>query len=276
VGRAVLLLAALLLARPADARVRKAGAKPKAHKPAVSVSTAAAPAPAPRPALPAPPAPEPGPLPPGAPKGGGWARTDSSLLLYSPSGKMLHEIGLGRWEEEAEGLIVRRTMLGGVSKDGRFAWHWTKIESVQRTRVDTVVASTRAFAYLGTTGYQLWDDKRVDAPAGEAPALQSDSGETVLLRVRREGEWRVSAVDFTGNRLLRAPAGARIVDWRLTSTGRFAYFKWSHFEKPLTATFLNLEQRTQKDVPASELPPGELRLLDDGTVLAEGQPLFKL
>jgi hypothetical protein len=189
---------------------------------------------------------------------------------------MLHEIGLGRWEEEADGLIARRIMRGGVSKDGRFAWHWTKIESLQRTRVDTVVASTRAFAYLGTTGYQLWDDKSADAIGDEDPALQSDSGETVLVREKRGEEWRVEAVDFTGNRMMRAPAGARILEWRLAPTGRFAYFKWSLFEKAVTCTFLDLEKREKRDMPASDIPPGTLNLLDDGSVLADGRLLFKL
>ncbi|MBI5243978.1 MAG: hypothetical protein HY922_09930 [Elusimicrobia bacterium] len=216
-------------------------------------------------------------LPP-APAGGGWAATPSSLLLYSSSGKTLHELGLDYVaSEDMEGsFVTRRVMRGGVSKDGRFAWHWEKVTTLKRERTDTVLASTRAFAYLGTNGYRLWSDDDADAPAREDPARISDSGETVLVRELRGKEWSVAAVDFTGNRLMELGAGTRIESWSLAPTGRFAHFCWSGFEGPLVCSFLNIEARTKKDVPAADLPPGGLRVLDDGSVLAGGRLAFRL
>jgi len=214
-------------------------------------------------------------LPP-APAGGGWTTTPTSMLLYSASGKTLYEIGLGSWEEDKGSYVVRRVMRGRVSKDGRFAWHWEKVRAIRRQRADAVLASTHTFAFLATNGYMLWNDDDADAPPGQDPALMSDNGENILVRELRDKEWTVAAVNFTGNRMLELPAGSRIDKWDIVPSGRFAYFCWSGFEKPLVCTFLDLENRAHKDMPAADMLLEGLTLQDDGSVLAGSKVVLRL
>ncbi|TPW19034.1 MAG: hypothetical protein FD126_3088, partial [Elusimicrobia bacterium] len=69
----------------------------------------------------------------------GWAATPSSLLLYDSSGTLISETGLGRWEEEGPDQTVRRrTVRGGASKSGRFAWSWENAELVRSGRSEKV------------------------------------------------------------------------------------------------------------------------------------------
>ena len=70
---------------------------------------------------------------PTAPPASGWINAASSLLLLTPTGGLVHELGLGRFTEE-EGT-ARREMLGGASADGRFAWHWQRVERRPDARV---------------------------------------------------------------------------------------------------------------------------------------------
>ena len=132
---------------------------------------------------------------PAAPKGGGWTTTRSSLLLFDEEGRLVNEIGLGEWKEDFKGkLSGRRNMKGGISADGRFAWHWQKVETVLKDNSETVVGSTRTLVYLGTRGQILWSNENVEAPEGMPPLLQSRDGETALIIERSTSGYSAAAL----------------------------------------------------------------------------------
>lgn len=213
---------------------------------------------------------------PEPPRTAGWAVVGASLLLRPAQGGPTLEFGLGEWEEAGEdGLLVRKRMLGDATRDGRFAWHWEKTESLRRGRQDSVVSSSSKLSYLGTAGSALWTSESADAPPGIPPLLMSRDGEWALLFEREGSSWTAAAVTFIGNRVLEVSGPARIERAELTPDGRFALLLWRPYEKPLVCTLLDLQRRARKDIPAAGLPPGEPALSAQGTLSVEGRPVFR-
>lgn len=235
--------------------------------------------PSPSDALEAPPPPESKPIVlPRAPAGGGWVATDSSLLLYDRRGKVAAEMGLGRWRQElGDGRARRRRARGGTCADGRFAWHWQKLETVRSGRVDEVLESSTTLAYLGTSGQLLWESPEADAPEGLSPLLQSADGETALLVERSSGAWSVTAMGFTGNRIMRLEALHRLEGSSMTASGRYATVLWAPRDAPLTYSFLDLPRGRRHDIPASETPAGSFDVSENGAVRARpsGRTVFR-
>ncbi len=206
----------------------------------------------------------------------GWVVAGASLLLRPARGGPSLEFGLGEWEEPGEeGTLVRKRMQGDATRDGRFAWHWEKTEVLRRGRQDSLVSSSSKLSYLGTTGRVLWTSESADAPAGLPPLLMSRDGESALLFEREGSSWTAAAVTFIGNRLLEVRGPARISRAELTPEGSFALLVWGPYDKPLVYTVLDLQRRARKDIPASELPPGESALSAQGTLSVEGKEVFR-
>jgi hypothetical protein len=196
-------------------------------------------------------------------------------MFYSPQGKPLIENGLGRWEEEAGGLIRRKTAKGGAARSGRFAWHWVKSETLRRRRNDEVLSSSATLSFYGAAGNLLWTDEDADAPEELPPAALSDDGEVALLLERRKEGWTAVAMHFTGNRSMEIPAGSRVEAFGISPSGAFGFVEWSLFESTLTCTLVNLDERKSRDHQASLLPKGPLLIKDDGSAEVEGKTVLR-
>lgn len=197
----------------------------------------------------------------------GWRAAESSLLLFDINGELYNEIGLGEWREElGEKLYLRRRMLGGVSANGRFAWHFQKLDTLRSGRVDEVVSSTRTLIYMGTSGQILWTNDLADVNEAAPPLIQSDDGETALVLERGEDGWTAAAYAFTGNRLMEVKASDRLEEAQLSKNGRFVLVRWSAQDLPLYYSFLDLKKKARHDIPASDLPLGMARITEKGVV----------
>jgi hypothetical protein len=206
---------------------------------------------------------------PKAPAGGGWRKTKSSLLLFGPEGDLINEIGLGEWTEDmGEGLKARRVMRGGASENGRFAWHWQKVETVRPGRSEILLGSTMTLVYLGTSGQTLWNNDRADTPEDLEPLYQSRLGETAVTVERSTHGWTISAYAFTGNVLASFHTGPRLLDAALTRNGRFITALYSGVDTALIYTFYDLKTHARKDISADKTQLGRAFVQDDGTVLS--------
>ncbi len=206
----------------------------------------------------------------------GWRAAESSLLLYDRNGELYNEIGLGEWREElGENLYLRRRMLGGVSTNGRFAWHFQKLDTMRSGRVDKVVSSTRTLVYMGTSGQILWTNDLADINETAPPLIQSDDGETALVLERGEDGWTAAAYAFTGNRIMEVKASDRLEEAQLSKNGRFVLVRWSAQDLPLYYSFLDLKKKTRHDIPASDLPLGMARISEQGVVRSGKKEIYR-
>lgn len=205
----------------------------------------------------------------------GWVKTPASLLLYDSSGTLVNEVGLGTWEEPAsEGMVLRRIVRGGISRDGRFAWSWEKAETVKLGRVDKPTTTARLMRYLGTEGQELFRNELADAPQGLEPIVLSDNGERLLLAEHGPDAWILAAYDFTGNRLVDARAKGSIELAELTANGRFALVRWHQLDLPPEYTLLRIEDRMVSDLPGVRATGISPKLTDDGRVLVGKKVVF--
>lgn len=211
-----------------------------------------------------------------APACGQWAAAPASLLLLGDAGEIVNEIGLGEWIESLDQeFLRRRTMLGGISTDGRFAWHWQKVETIRRGSVDTVISSTTTLVYLGTAGQLLWSNGRADAPPGLSPVILDESGETAFVLERSSGGNRAAAYTFTGNEIYAIETSGRLEAAGLTRNGRYAHVLWGPIGEPLIHTFLDLKRKARIDLPAAETGPGEAAVLESGVVRSGDRVLHR-
>lgn len=201
----------------------------------------------------------------------GWVKAPSSLLLRGSDGALVHELGLGP-SSEADGLLGR-SMGGGASEDGRFAWHWPRIERRAAGRVERAPQTDSALVFLGSRGQILFTVPGADAPAGLPPALLSSRGETLLTARREDGAWTVSAYSFTGQELGAVAKAHRIEALDISPDGSRALVAWAGLDQPLMVTLLDLRSQERLDTPADRLPPGPWSLGPDGTLRASGRPV---
>lgn len=201
----------------------------------------------------------------------GWINAPASLLLLTPSGSLVHELGLGRFNEEAGAL--RREMRGGASTDGRFAWHWQKLERRADTRTEKGAEARSTLVFLGSHGQILFQVDGADAPPDLPPALISADGETLLVTRRAAGAWSVTALSFTGKELASVTQAHRIDALALTPDGKRALVAWAGLDQPLMLSLLDLRSNERLDLSADRLPPGPWTLAPDGTLLAKGRPV---
>ena len=196
----------------------------------------------------------------------GWIKTASSLLLFDSSGTLVHEVGLGTFEEPSgPDTVARRAVRAGVSSDGRFAWSWEKTQFVRPGKNEKTLSMTRLFTYLGTEGQELFRNELADAPEGLPPAALSADGERVLVAERAPDAWIVAAYDFTGNRLVDARGGGALELAQITPNGRFALLRWHAPDRPPEYAYLRVKQRRAENfVPKRQAP---LSLSEDGRVL---------
>lgn len=203
---------------------------------------------------------------------GGWMKAPASLLLLDADGSLVHELGLGP-SAEPDGA-VRRQMQGGSSEDGRFAWHWQRVERRSAGRVERAPKADAVLVFLGSRGQILYTVPGADAPSGLPPARLSSSGETLLSARREDGAWTVAAYSFTGRELGAVTKAHRIESMDLTPDGRRALVAWAGLDKPLMVTVLDLRSQERLDIRAAELPPGPWSLYPDGTLRAAGRPVL--
>lgn len=202
---------------------------------------------------------------------GGWIKAPASLLLLNPDGSLIHELGLGS-SSEPEG-VVRRRMQGGASEDGRFAWHWQRVERRAAGRIERAPQTDTVLVFLGSHGQILFTVPGADAPAGLPPAQLSASGETLLSARRQDGAWTVAAYSFTGKELGAVTKAHRIDSLDLSPDGRRALVAWAGLDLPLMVSVLDLRSQERLDIPADRLPPGPWSLYPDGTLRASGKPV---
>lgn|GEM_PF-2646835 len=201
-----------------------------------------------------------------------WTGTAASLTLYDPQGDQVQMLGLGRWDEKKGGDTFRRTVSGGISKDGYFAWHLQKVEHILPGRTEKTLASARSFAYLSANGNILWSSSSGDFPGNIQPVFVSQDGATVLLFERKNGRWNAALYDAFGRALFSTPAGERILQAGMSQDGRYAFVAFNHGQAK-TYTFIDAKTKKTRIISAAKVPLGTVSLLDDGSVLA-GSSLF--
>ncbi|HVE14147.1 MAG TPA: hypothetical protein VNI01_12180 [Elusimicrobiota bacterium] len=211
---------------------------------------------------------------PGAP--GGWQKKPSSLVLIGADGDVLDEAGLGEFRESAAGgMVLKTTMLGGASADGRFAWKWRKRETLRAGRDDRSIGSTVSLSYLGAQGQPLWESDSADAPAGVDPLAQSADGETVLLVQRSPAGWKIAAMKSSGARVVELPPVQRLERVQLTANGRYALVLAGPRDGALVYTLLDLKKGARKELAAASVPLGIDSLSEDGAASSRKKPVYK-
>lgn len=201
----------------------------------------------------------------------GWLKAPASLLLLNADGSLVHELGIGQSSEQDGAL--RRRMLAGASEDGRFAWHWQRVERRTAGRVERAPQTDRVLVFLGSHGQILFTVPGADAPEGLPPVRLSASGETLLSARREGGAWTVAALSFTGKELGAVTKAHRVESMDLSPDGRRALVAWAGLDQPLMVTVLDLRTQERLDIPAARLPPGPWSLYPDGSLRAAGRPV---
>lgn len=208
----------------------------------------------------------------------GWTAVSSSLLLYDSSGTLAQEVGLGQWPEESGGVMRRRTVRGGASGDGRFAWSFEKIEIVAAPSkpgaTPAAAERRRALTYLGTDGQELWRNELADVPKGLDPAAASDDGERVLVAERVPDGWTVALYDFVGNRIVEAHGTGALEVASLSPGGRYALARWHPANRAPVYAWIDAAQKARKRLPLAEPGTAPLRVDDLGRVWAGTKLLF--
>lgn len=203
----------------------------------------------------------------------GWKKAASSLLLQDSSGTIVAEQPLGKWEENRGVRVVIHSVLGGASKDGRFAWTWDEQSAWNFAKTERLERRYE-LRFFGTGGSELWSTQSAAAPPQGDPLALSDDGETALVAVRLSGGWRVEARNYLG-----------IVNWdlgpfpiletlALTGGGRYGMVRWGEPDKSSTYTFLDLKSKKRRDIPSAEMRLGEAKITEDGRVVSGGKTVF--
>lgn len=208
---------------------------------------------------------------PGPAFASGWLAAPASLVLRAPHGALIHELGLGRFPDR-DGSLTRE-LRGGASKDGRFAWHWQKVETKTEGPVETAPRTASTLVYLGAHGQILARLDGADAPEGLSPAAISGDGEVLLSARREDGAWTVAARSFTGRELASVSKAHRLQALAVSEDGRRALVVWAGLDLPMMATLFDLTRGERLDIPADTLPAGPWTLSPDGTLLAAGRPV---
>lgn len=201
----------------------------------------------------------------------GWLAAPSSLVLRGPQGALVHELGIGRFSEP-DGTLTRE-LRGGASKDGRFAWHWQRVETKSEGPVEAPPRTASTLVYLGAHGQILARLDGADAPEGLAPAALSADGEVLVSARREDGAWAVTARSFTGRELASVTKAHRLQALAVSENGRRALVVWAGLDLPMMATLFDLTRGERLDIPADTLPAGPWTLSPDGTLLAAGRPV---
>lgn len=207
----------------------------------------------------------------------GWQRQGNSLLLYDESGALVQEHGLISLEESAGAKLVAHVITAGAAANGRAAWLLDRRVGWNHAKTK-ILDSRRRLVVFGAAGAELWSDTDADAPEQGEPISLSDDGKTALY-ARREGvagAWSLVGRDWAGNILMSAGPFPRLMSLALTPNGRFVMARWAVPDKSATHTFLDLQARTRKDVPSSELTLGLARVEDDGIVRSGRRVVFEL
>lgn len=208
---------------------------------------------------------------PGQASAAGWLAAPSSLVLRAPHGALVHELGLGRFPDR-DGALTRE-LRGGASKDGRFAWHWQRVEVKSDGPVEAPPRTVSTLVYLGAHGQILARIDDADAPEGLAPAALSGDGEVLLAALRKDGAWTVTARSFTGRELASVTKVHRLQALAVSENGRRALVAWAGLDLPMMVTLFDLARGERLDIPAETLPAGPWTLAADGTLLAAGRPV---
>lgn len=200
-----------------------------------------------------------------------WQSNGSSLVLYDSSGTVLNEIGLGEWEEPARSedgkeipdVYKKHSARHGISSDRRFAWTFQTVETIKRARISKTLSRTRVLRYYGLSADEFWNDTLAEAPRGLDPIVLSEKAEIALVAENVE-HWRLAAYSFTGNRIMEAVSKGEIEQMAVSPNGRYAAAKISPEKDPKYFLFMDLETKQTRELPATELPYGPLKLDDAG------------
>lgn len=203
-----------------------------------------------------------------------WHAFGSSLALYDDFGVLRNELGLGLWRDEYRGEVVEREMRGGVSGNGRFAWHWQRIVRREAGLRGRTLRADRMLVYLGTAGQILWMSEAADAPPRLPPLLLSADGETALVFERAGRKWSAVARLFVGSDMMRVRGADRIEGAGLTANGRFATVLWIATDGPLLYTFFDLRERRSHRFPAADVLLGKAHITEEGVVKSGPKTVF--
>lgn len=205
----------------------------------------------------------------------GWVKAKSSLLLYDSSSTLINEVGLGNWEELGSGQTAqRKSVRGGVSEDGRFAWAWERVDTVKVGRTEKPLTTARLLRYFGTEGQELFRNELADAPQGLDPVALSKDGEWLLLTERGPDAWIVAAYDFMGNRLVDAHGKGAVELAQLTPNGQFALIRWHQLDLPPEYTLLKVGDRAATGVPSLKGVGVAPKVTDDGRIVVGAKVVY--
>ncbi len=207
----------------------------------------------------------------------GWQKQGNSLLLYDEQGGLIQEHGLLATEESAGSKLVTHTITAGACANGRAAWLLDRRVGWNFAKTK-MLDSRRRLSVFGASGAELWSDNEADAPEQGEPVALADDGKTALY-ARRDivtGSWSLVARDWAGNNVMVVGPFPRLMSLALTPNGRFVMARWAVPDKSATHTFLDLKNRSRKDVASSELTLGLARVDDDGVVRSGRRVVFEL
>ena len=199
----------------------------------------------------------------------GWVKQASSLLLYDSSGTLVSEVGLARSEDSG----AETETLGGVSKDGRFAWTLDKKTSWNLSRTKLLETRT-SFRFLGSEAIELWKSSKVDVPDDGDPVALSDDGEMLAVARRGLNGWTAALKTWMGNTLLEAGPFPALKSVEITPNGKYMRVRWGEVDKSSTNTFIEAATKKRKDIPSEEFPLGQGRVDGDGKVYSKTKLLF--
>jgi hypothetical protein len=196
-----------------------------------------------------------------------------SLLYFDAEGTLVNEIGLGRWEEPSGARVKAKSIDGGTSRDGSFAWT-IDLRTTWNSPKTKVLDEQRTLRFFDAAGKELWGEEGADAPPGSAPLVFSDDGKTCLLALRRPSGWFAAAKTYLGNTSWEAGPFPKLEALQLSPNGRYGLARWNDPDKSSIHSFLDLRQKVRRDVHSDRFLLGKSRIDDSGRAFSASKLVF--
>lgn len=203
----------------------------------------------------------------------GWQRMSKSLLYFDAEGALANEIGLGRWEESSAARVKTKTIDGGTSRDGSFAWT-IDLRTTWNSSKTKALEEQRILRFFDAAGGELWSEAGADTPPGSAPLVFSDDGKLCLLALRRPSGWFAAAKTYLGDTFWETGPFPRLEALQLSAGGRYGLARWNDPEKSSVHSFLDLRRKLRRDVPSDRFLLGKSRIDDRGRAFSASKLVF--